>query len=172
MKIKLATHKEINKLLKLKINRGFKENFSLFIPRLMSKEITFIAIDNEEILGAIAYSSDFPMGKFKIGENEYLFEKDMNFLQFVEVKATARKKGVAKALINHVFEICSATNCGIRISNIVLDGPHLIDIYRQCSKEHQVDLFFYHANNLEPQVFNATPIPKEKPSMFKRLFGF
>lgn len=174
MNIKLATHKDINKLLKLKPNKNFRENFTLFIPDLMEREITFIAIENNEILGAFAYSNDFPIGKIQIEGKQYIHNKNVNFLQFVEVKPTARKRGIAKQLLTHAFEICAATNSSILLSNIVLEGSHLISTYRELSNNLQVDLFFSPENRKEHahQVFNLTPIKKENPSFFKRIFKF
>lgn len=170
MNIKLATHKDINKLLKLKVNKGFKDNFTLFIPDLMEREITFIAIEKNEILGAMSYSSSLPIGKTQIEGKEYILEKEMKFLEFIEVKPTERNKGIGKVLAKHMFEICAATDCGIRISNIVLEGMNLVNTYRDLSQQHKVDLFFYHGNHLKPQVFNAVPIKIQNQNIFKKLF--
>lgn len=168
MEIKLITHKELNKLLKLKVNKGFNENFSLFLLGLMHKEINFIAIENKEILGAFSYSKSYPMGKNTIEGIEYDLQKPMKYLEFIEVKPSAKNKGVGKALAKHMFEICAQLGCGIKISNIVLEGQYLVNTYKKLSNEYQVDLFFYHVNKLDPQIFNAEPI--KKPTFFQKLF--
>lgn len=169
MHIKLTTHKELHKLLKLKINKDFQKNFSLFLPGLMQNEIHFIALENNEILGAFSYSNDYPIGKIKINDQEYRLTKDMKFLQFIEVKPSAKHKGVGKALAQHMFEICATTHSGIRISNIVLEGNALINTYRTLSNRYEVDLFFYHANQLEPQIFDVEPI--KKPTILQKILG-
>ena len=168
MEIKLIRHKELNKLLKLKVNKGFKDNFSLFIPRLMYKEINFVAVENQEILGALSYSKSSPVGKSIINGIAYDLQKPMKYLEFIEVKPGAKNKGVGKALAKHLFEICHTIECGLLVSNIVLEGQYLVNAYKKLSTEYQVDLFFYHANKIEPQIFNAEPI--KPPTFLQKLF--
>jgi GNAT superfamily N-acetyltransferase len=170
MQVKLITHKELNKLLKLKVNKNFKENFQLFKPRIMHREITFAAIENNEILGAVSYSDFMKLGKVEIGGQEYILNKNITLLQFIEVKPSARKKGVAKELLTYIFEMCHDTNSGIQISNVIGEGSHLINTYKELSNNYQVDLFFSPQNNIEPQIFNAIPV--KKPNVFKKIFGF
>lgn len=172
MKIKPITKSELESLLKLKVNKNFKDDFTMFLPELMDKEIHFIAMEKNEILGAFSYKQSYPIGKIIINDKEYNLEKDIKYLYFIEVKPSARGKGVGKALVQYMFDICNTTESGIKISNIVLDGMNLVDTYRKISNELKVDLFFYHGNNLEPQIFNAVPVEKEKSNILKRFFTF
>lgn len=172
MNIKPITKSELEPLLKLKVNKKFKDDFTMFLPGLMDKEIHFVAMEKNEILGVFSYGQGYPIGKTIINNQEYNLEKDIKYLYFIEVKPSARGKGVGKALAQHMFDICNTTESGLKISNIVLDGMILVDTYRKLSNELEVDLFFYHANNLEPQIFNAVPVEKEKPSILKRIFHF
>lgn len=172
MQIKPITHKQFNKLLKLKINKNFKENFELFLPRRISHEVTFVALQEQEIIGAFSYKSHGVPYIIDIDNKKHHYKREIKFLEFIEIKPTARNKGVATALLHHAFEICAATQSGLKVSNIVMEGSYLLNKYKQLSDQYKVDLFFSQAD-YAPQVFHSTPIiPIEKPSIFKRLFKF
>lgn len=177
MRIKLVTHKEVNSLRKLKVNKNFTDNFTLFKMGMLGKETTFVMIENNEILGAFSYSKSTDIHKFTIDNEEYKINKPIRRLEFIEVKPSARQqkrgKKIATEMLNYAFELFSEINCGMQISNIVLNGEYLVPLYKSLSEKHKVDLLFGPSDKkYGDQLFNIEKIVVKKQSLLKRIFRF
>lgn len=173
MRIKLVTHKEVNQLRKLKVNKNFKENFTLFKMRLLAEEVTFIMIENNEILGAFSYSNSTDIHEFQLEDGKYRVTRPIRILEFIEVKPSARGKKIAKELLTYAFELFSEINCGIKLSNIVLNGESLVPLYKSLSEKHKVDLVFGHSDKkYGDQLYNIEKEVVKKPGLLKRFFRF
>jgi GNAT superfamily N-acetyltransferase len=173
MKIKLVTHKEVNALRKLKVNKNFKENFTLFIMPYLAKEVTFVMIENNEILGAFAYSKKDDIHEFKVDGEKYKLSKPVRRLEFIEVKPSARGKKIAKEMLTYAFELFSEINCGIQLSNICLNGESLVPLYKSLSEKYKVDLLFGPSDKkFGDQLFNIEKVVIKKPNLLKRIFKF
>lgn len=171
MKIKLVTHKEVNALRKLKVNKNFTDNFTLFKMRLLDKETTFVMIDSNEILGAFSYSKSTQIHKFEINGEEHKISKPIRRLEFIEVKPSAREKKIAKEMLTYAFELFSEIDCGVQLSNIVLNGEYLVPLYKSLSEKHKVDLLFTSSDQkYGDQIFNFEKIIVKKQSILKRIF--
>jgi hypothetical protein len=175
MRIKLVNHKEVNALRKLKVNKNFKENFTLFKMRLLDDEVTFVMIENNEILGAFSYSKSSDIHEFELEQEKYKVTRPIRRLEFIEVKPSARqqKRGrkIATEMLNYAFELFSEINCGIKLSNIVLNGESLVPLYKSLSEKHKVDLLFGHDDKkYGDQLFNIEKVIVKKPSLLKRIF--
>lgn len=171
MRIKLVTHKEVNSLRKLKVNKNFKENFTLFKMGMIGKEITFVMIEDSEILGAFSYSKSTDIHELQLEGEEYRITKPIRRLEFIEVKPSARGQKIAKEMLNYAFELFSEINCGIQLSNIVLNGESLVPLYKSLSEKHKVDLLFGSSDKkYGDQLFNIEKKLVKKPSLLKRIF--
>lgn len=169
MEIKSLTHKELNKLLKLKCNKNFKDNFSMFLPAKMATEITFIAVEGQEILGALSYSHSYlhGQGKITVGDKQYEHTSPVKFLEFIEVKPDARNKKVAQHLLEHVFDIFKVCQYSLLLSNLVLDGKNLVPLYERLSDKYQVDLFFSPLNKEYTHKIHSVPPIEHKTKKWK-----
>jgi GNAT superfamily N-acetyltransferase len=164
MRIKLVTHKEVNALRKLKINKNFKDNFTLFKMQM---------IENNEILGAFSYSKEDDIHEFKIDGEKYKLIKPVRRLEFIEVKPSARGKKIAKEMLTYAFELFSEMNYSMQLSNIVLNGESLIPLYKSLSEKNKVDLLFGPNDKKHgDQIFHVEKVIVKKPSLLKRIFRF
>lgn len=173
MRIKLVTHKEVNALRKLKVNKNFTDNFTLFKMGMLGKETTFVMIENNEILGAFSYSNSTEIHKFTLDSEDYKITRPIRRLEFIEVKPSARERKIATEMLNYAFELFSEINCGMQISNIVLNGESLVPLYKSLSEKHKIDLLFGPSDKkYGEQLFNIEKIVVKKQSLLKRIFKF